>query len=380
MSIRAGGDDSENISPVGLEVVLDTPSEGISPLGNVNEEEDGLIPESEVNHIVDEEDQEMTLDSEVNLGALTDDDISVKVPIVPETETSGEKLKSKKTKKVKRPWTLEDYKAYKSQRSESKAKDKLDMKKNNPNLYAFLADDIVKNAESIYYDFDSGYDTEGSNVKTDTVNTGKAAGKWTQTTTVQEEEPVKEEASRTHWQWDKDGNESQPWVDNLPPSPMVSFTVASIAINSNAQDKPGKDWSTSDLSITSWEDTKKKDKNEWKTVPTRKKVAAPMIFEGSFGGHICTILWDTGSGTQIMSPSFAKKHEIPMTELASKVRLTYGDGKQAIATCESKEAKVEIGKLSFVETFTINPEDIPGVDSSVDSKSYNHEKCYITVI
>jgi hypothetical protein len=112
------------------------------------------------------------------LGALTDDDISVKVPIVPETETSGEKLKSKKTKKVKRPWTLEDYKAYKSQRSESKAKDKLDMKKNNPNLYAFLADDIVKNAESLYYDFDSGYDTEGSNVKTDTVNTGKAAGKY----------------------------------------------------------------------------------------------------------------------------------------------------------------------------------------------------------
>ena len=120
MSIRAGGDDSAEISPVGLEVVLDTPSEGISPLGNDNEEEDGLIPESEVNHIVDEEDQEMTLDSEVNLGALTDDDISVNVPIVPETETSGEKLKSKKTKKVKRPWTLEDYKAYKSQRSESK--------------------------------------------------------------------------------------------------------------------------------------------------------------------------------------------------------------------------------------------------------------------
>jgi len=347
---------------VGLEVVLDTPSEGISPLGNDNEEEDGLIPESEVNHIVDEEDQEMTLDSEVNLGALTDDDISVKVPIVPETETSGEKLKSKKTKKVKRPWTLEDYKAYKSQRSESKAKDKLDMKKNNPNLYAFLADDIVENAESLYYDFDSGYDTEGSNVKTDTVNTGKAAGKWTQTTTVQEEEPVKEEASRTHWQWDKDGNESQPWVDNLPPSPMVSFTVASIAINDNARDKPGRDWSTSDLSITSWEETKKKDKDEWKNVPTRKKVAAPMIFEGSFGGHICTILWDNGSGTQIMSPSFARKHEIPMTELASKVRLTYGDGKQAIATYESKEAKVGIGNLSFVETFTINPEDIPGVD------------------
>ena len=59
---------------MGLEVVLDTPSEGISPLGNDNEEEDGLIPESEVNHIVVEEDQEMTLDSEVNLGALTDDD------------------------------------------------------------------------------------------------------------------------------------------------------------------------------------------------------------------------------------------------------------------------------------------------------------------
>ena len=65
-----------------------------------------------------------------------------------------------------------------------------------------------------------------------------------------------------------------------------------------------------------------------------------MIFEGSFGGHICTILWDNGSGTQIMSPSFAKKHEISVIELASKIRLTYGDGKHAIANCESKEATV----------------------------------------
>ena len=101
--------------------------------------------------------------------------------------------------------------------------------------------------------------------------------------------------------------------------------VASIEVNPDAGSKKGKELSTSDLKITSWEETKKKDKDEWKTVPTRKKVAAPMIFEGSFGsgGHICSIVWDNGSGTQIMSPSFAKKHEIPVKELASKIRLTY---------------------------------------------------------
>ena len=48
----------------------------------------------------------------------------------------------------------------------------------------------------------------------------------------------------------------------------------------------GKELITSDLNITSWEETKGKTGDEWKKVSTRKKVAAPMIFEGSFGGHV----------------------------------------------------------------------------------------------
>ena len=54
----------------------------------------------------------------------------------------------------------------------SQANNKLDIAKRNPNLYAFLAEDIVKNAESLYYDFDSGYDTEEGSETVKTANSG----------------------------------------------------------------------------------------------------------------------------------------------------------------------------------------------------------------
>ena len=283
MSIRAGGDDSTSLSPESDTVVIETSgviAEVSEPLKNDNEEDEGVTLDSEVNHIINEEEQDIILGSEVETGAVTDDDdISVKAPPqipetkvpgaqnpetkvpgdqIPETKVTGDKLKSKKTKRIKRPWTIDDFKAYKSQRSESKANSKLDIAKHNPNLYAFLAEDIVKNANSLYYDFDSGYDTEEGSEAVKTANSGKAAGKWSQTTLVseQEEEPVKEEASRTHWQWDKDGNESHPWKENLPPSIMKSFMVASIEVNPDVGNRKGKDLITSDLNITSWEETK----------------------------------------------------------------------------------------------------------------------------
>jgi len=106
------------------------------PLIDDNEEDEGCTLDSEVNHIKNGKDQEIILGSEVKTGVVTDDDnISVTAPPqipetkvpgeqipetkvpgdqIPETKVNGDKLKSKKSKRIKRPWTIDDYRAYRS--------------------------------------------------------------------------------------------------------------------------------------------------------------------------------------------------------------------------------------------------------------------------
>ena len=65
------------------------------PLKNdIDEEDEGVTLDSEVNHIKNEEEQEIILGSEVKTGAVTDDDdISVKAPPqIPETKVPGEQI------------------------------------------------------------------------------------------------------------------------------------------------------------------------------------------------------------------------------------------------------------------------------------------------
>ena len=75
-------------------MVIETPGVAVEvnePLINDNDEDEGGTLDSEVNHIKNEEEQEIILDSEVTTGALTDDDdISVKAPPqIPETKVPG---------------------------------------------------------------------------------------------------------------------------------------------------------------------------------------------------------------------------------------------------------------------------------------------------
>ena len=53
---------------------------------------------------------------------------------------------------------------------------------------------------------------------------------------------------------------------------MKSFMVASIEVNPDVGNRKGKELITSDLNITSWEETKGKTGDEWKKVSTRKKL------------------------------------------------------------------------------------------------------------
>ena len=78
-------------------VVTETPGVAVEvnePLINDNDEDEGGTRDSKVNHIKNEEEQEIILDSEVTTGALTDDDdISVKAPPqIPETKVPGDQL------------------------------------------------------------------------------------------------------------------------------------------------------------------------------------------------------------------------------------------------------------------------------------------------
>ena len=133
--------------------------------------------------------------------------------------------------------------------------------------------------------------------------------------------------------------------------PTENLLVASIKITDVAQDKHKTEINTTDLDIHSW-----------KNQTTTEKIAAPMIFCGVFNGIQANILYDQGSGTQIMSKGFAEANNIATRRLEPPYRLRYGNNNTSLTDKETIAGTIGIGNVRFKETFFVNPHNLPGID------------------
>ena len=154
-------------------------------------------------------------------------------------------------------------------------------------------------------------------------------------------DPDPEFSQRGDWKWN--GGKITP-EDQRGPSPLPVFFMASTSL-----DTPQGQDAVIDV-------------HSWKNTTTTERVAKPLIFGGHVNGVQADILYDTGSGTQIMSKTFAEKLGVTLKPALISCRLKYGDGKSAIASTETGELLIAIGEVRFKETFLVNPSDIPGVD------------------
>ena len=87
-----------------------------------------------------------------------------------------------------------------------------------------------------------------------------------------------------------------------------------------------------------------------------------MIFCGVFNGIQANILYDQGSGTQIMSKGFAEANNIATRKLDPPYRLRYGNNNTSLTDKETIEGTIGIGNVRFKETFFVNPHNLPGID------------------
>ena len=242
-----------------------------------------------------------------------------------------------------RPWTKEDWKA---------ARAKSEGKEPPVTGYSLVQADLAYSIECLFFDI-TGTDTQTRNesgdqekktsfpcttfrgtpmiVDTETVESGGCG-------TITNQDP--DEQINGSWKWN--GGAITP-DDPRGPCPLPVFQIATAKL----QKEGGREIL---------------DVHSWKNTTTTEKVAIPLHFGGHVNGVLANILYDTGSGTQIISKSFAEK--IGANIQASKIacRLNYGDGKSAITSTETGETNISIGGVRFKEQFLINPFDIPGVD------------------
>ena len=139
--------------------------------------------------------------------------------------------------------------------------------------------------------------------------------------------------------------------DTRGPSPYISVRVAAISTEENTP--PAAETAPVKQKIVV---------KSWKTEITTEMVAKPLLFKGTYNKTAVRILYDPGSGAQIMSKSFAEGFKIPTVPLKQKVHLRYPNGGSGITESRSTAGSVSIQGVTFQETFLINPYDIPGVD------------------
>ena len=139
--------------------------------------------------------------------------------------------------------------------------------------------------------------------------------------------------------------------DTRGPAPYISVRVAAISTEEET------------LTTGTVETTKQKIVvKSWKTEVTTELVAKPLLFKGTYNKTAVRILYDPGSGAQVMSKSFAEGFKIPTVPLETKINLRYPNGGTGVTDKRSGAGSVSIQGVTFQETFLINPYDIPGVD------------------
>ena len=116
---------------------------------------------------------------------------------------------------------------------------------------------------------------------------------------------------------------------------------------------------------------KQDESHAWKFKSTRgdERIVQTLVFTGNIRSvdtnsppHKSKILYDPGSGTQIMSPSFAKSMGILPVKMERKVYMKFGNNTRGESQDATPVLRVTIQNVSFVEEFIVAPQDIPGID------------------
>ena len=113
------------------------------------------------------------------------------------------------------------------------------------------------------------------------------------------------------------------------------------------------------------------DTHAWKFKSTKgeERIVQTLVFTGAIRSldtvsppHKTRILYDPGSGTQIMSPSFAKSIGILPIKLERKVYMKFGNDTRGESQDATPVLRINIQNVSFVEEFIVASQDIPGID------------------
>ena len=111
--------------------------------------------------------------------------------------------------------------------------------------------------------------------------------------------------------------------------------------------------------------------HSWKNKSTKdeERIVPTLVFTGTVRSldtvsppHKTRVLYDPGSGTQIMSPSFAKSIGMLPVKLERKIFMKFGNNTRGESQDASPVLRITIQNVSFVEEFIVAPQDIPGID------------------
>ena len=116
--------------------------------------------------------------------------------------------------------------------------------------------------------------------------------------------------------------------DSRGPAPYISVRVA--AITTVVDDITTKQ----NINVKTWKDE-----------VTTEMVAKPLLFAGTYNNTPVRVLYDPGSGAQIMSKSFAEGLRVSTLPIPSPIRLRYPDGQSGMTRDRSSPGTIRIGRV-----------------------------------
>ena len=131
---------------------------------------------------------------------------------------------------------------------------------------------------------------------------------------------------------------------------------------------------------------KQDDIHAWKFKSTKgdESIVPTLVFTGTVRSldtnsppHKTRILYDPGSGTQIMSPSYAKSIGILPVKMERKVYMKFGNNTRGESQDATPVLRINIQDVSFVEEFIVASQDIPNIDIIIGLSFQNRVKSEI---
>ena len=89
-----------------------------------------------------------------------------------------------------------------------------------------------------------------------------------------------------------------------------------------------------------------------------KRTEPPMIFNGSYNGIPCKMMYDTGAGTSVVCPQFVKYHSIEQVPSSNPIRLRYGSGETSDTHQGNERSQLISGRGKVQGYLLLKPDPI----------------------